>query len=313
MGKIKKMFLALFSLVLFSCLGCGQQQPIKTVSHDGKCTINYVTDRQRMKRVTISGGYLRSSPEIVADNIIATAYNGSKAIIYGDRKIDKVEWAKVTTREATTGWYSVEPKLIDGKYQELPLDIMEKTYITTYPQISGIKEEAAANINKEIKNYLDVYSYVVGPVGNNLHCLVTYNKNNILSILFESPFVSYRIYLTKDVNNSKFWKNVNKYCFISLLRSNAQPNALYAERSDLQYGLVFDLKTGKRLSCEDFLLPKQEKIIADMVKKFGQGAFIQNDNFYITEDKEIKVFVSRNGENPGRVTLDLTQLGRKDF
>ena len=313
MGEIKKIFLVVFSLVLFSCLGCGQQQPIKPVNDEGKCTINYVTDRQRMKRLTFSGGYLRSSPEILANNIIAPAYNGSKAIIYGDRKIDKVEWAKVTTREATTGWYSVEPKLIDGKKEELPLDIMEKTYITTYPQISGIDEEAAVNINKEIKTYMDVYNYVVGPVGNNLHCRVTYNKNNILSILFESPFVSYRIYPTKDVNNIKFWKNVTKYCFISLLCSSAQPNTLYAEHSDLQYGLVFNLKTGKRLSYHYFLLPKQDKVIIDMVRTFGQDAFIKNDNFYITEDKEIKIFVSRNGENPGRFTLDLTPLGRKDF
>ena len=313
MSRIKSVFLLVFILVSLGCWGCGVQSPRALVSHEGECVVNYITDSQRMKRVTFSGGYLRSSPEILPGNILAVTRNGSKAIIYGERKIDNVEWAKVTTREGITGWYSVEPAIIDGKKTQLPLDIMKKTYITTYPQISGISVDAAAKINAEINNYMEVYNYVVGPVGNNLHCLVTYNKNNLLSILFESPFVNYRIYATKDINNIKFWKNVNKYCFISSLSADAQPNMLQAERSDLQYGMVFDLKTGNRLNYQEFLLPKQDSAVADRVKTFGQDALVQKDNFYITEDKEIKVFVSHNGENPGRFTLDLTTLGGKDF
>jgi len=313
MRKFKLIFLILGLLVLFCCFGCGPQPPSKPAANVGKCTINYVTDSQRMKRVTFSGGYLRSSPEMLKDNILVATPNGSKGIIYGDRQIDKVEWAKVTTREGTTGWYNVEPKLIDGKKVVLPLDIMEKTYSTTYPQISGVADDVAAKINEEINNYLTVFKYVVGPVGNNLHCLVTYNKNNVLSILFESPFVSYRIYPTVDVNNIKFWENIKKYCFISSLTADALPNALYAERSDLQCGLVFDLKTGKRLNYQDFMLHKQDEAVADLMSTFGEDASIQSDNFYITEDKEIKVFVSHNGMNPGRVALDLTSLGIKKF
>ena len=314
MRKLKPFFLLLLFLVLLCCFGCGlQQSQSKQSAEAGRCTINYVTDSQRMKRVTFSGGYLRSSPEILKDNIVASALKGSKGIIYGDRQINTLEWAKVTTREGTTGWYSVEPKLIDGKKVILPLDIMEKTYSTTYPQIYGVAENVADKINGEIQNYLSVFKYVVGPVGNNLHCRVTYNKNNILSILFESPFVSYRIYPKEDVNNIEFWDNVKKYCYVSPLIADAQPNFLYAERSDLQYGLVFDLKTGKRLSYQDFMLHKQEEEVADLLSKFGNDASIQSENFYITEDKEIKVFVSHNGKNPGRVALDLTSLGIKKF
>ena len=313
MRKFKLLFLLLLFFVLLCCFGCGAQPQSKPAAKPGQCTINYVTDSQRMKRVTFSGGYLRSSPEMLKDNIVAAALNGSKGIIYGDRQINTVEWAKVTTREGTTGWYSVEPKLVDGKKVVLPFDIMEKTYSTTYPQITGVADNVADKINGEIKNYLSVFKYVVGPVGNNLHCRVTYNKNNILSILFESPFVSYRIYPKEDVNNIEFWDNVKKYCYVSPLIADAQPNVLYAERSDLQYGLVFDLKTGKRLSYQDFMLHKQEEEVADLLSKFGNDASIQSENFYITEDKEIKVFVSHNGKNPGRATLDLTSLGIKKF
>lgn len=313
MRKFKLLFFLLLFFVLLCCFGCGSQPQSKPDAKAGQCTINYVADSQRMKRVTFSGGYLRSSPEMLNDNIVAAALNGSKGIIYGDRQIDNVEWAKVTTREGTTGWYSVEPKVIDGKKVVLPLNIMEKTYSTTYPQIGGVAENVAEKINEEIKNYLSVFKYVVGPVGNNLHCRVTYNKNNILSILFESPFVSYRIYPTEDVNNIEFWENVKKYCFVSPLIADAQPKVLYAERSDLQYGLVFDLKTGKRLSYKDFMLHKQDEEVADLLSKFGDDASIQSENFYITEDKEIKVFVSHNGMNPGRVALDLTSLGIKKF
>jgi hypothetical protein len=313
MRKFKLLFFLLLFFVLLCCFGCGSQPQSKPDAKAGQCTINYVADSQRMKRVTFSGGYLRSSPEMLNDNIVVAALNGSKGIIYGDRQIDNVEWAKVTTREGTTGWYSVEPKVIDGKKVVLPLDIMEKTYSTTYPQIGGVAENVAEKINEEIKNYLSVFKYVVGPVGNNLHCRVTYNKNNILSILFESPFVSYRIYPTEDVNNIEFWENVKKYCFVSPLIADAQPKVLYAERSDLQYGLVFDLKTGKRLSYQDFMLHKQDEEVADLLSKFGDDASIQSENFYITEDKEIKVFVSHNGMNPGRVALDLTSLGIKKF
>jgi len=313
MSKFKLLFFLLLFFVLLCCFGCGSQPQSKPDAKAGQCTINYVADSQRMKRVTFSGGYLRSSPEMLNDNIVVAALNGSKGIIYGDRQIDNVEWAKVTTREGTTGWYSVEPKVIDGKKVVLPLDIMEKTYSTTYPQIGGVAENVAEKINEEIKNYLSVFKYVVGPVGNNLHCRVTYNKNNILSILFESPFVSYRIYPTEDVNNIEFWENVKKYCFVSPLIADAQPKVLYAERSDLQYGLVFDLKTGKRLSYQDFMLHKQDEEVADLLSKFGDDASIQSENFYITEDKEIKVFVSHNGMNPGRVALDLTSLGIKKF
>jgi len=313
MSKFKWIFFALGLFVLACCFGCGSQPPSEPDDNSGKCTISYVTDSQRMKRITFSGGYLRSSPEILKGNIVVSALKGSKGIIYGERKIDKVEWAKVTTREGTTGWYSVEPKLVDGKLEVQPLDIMEKTYSTTYPQISGVADDVAEKINGEIKKYLAVFKYVVGPVGNNLHCRVTYNKNNILSILFESPFVSYRIYPTEDVNNIGFWENVKKYCFISPLIADAQPKVLYAERSDLQYGFVFDLKTGKRLKYQDFMLHKKDKGIDDLLATVGDDASMQSDNFYITEDKEIKVFVSHNGVNPGRVALDLTGLGIKKF
>lgn len=313
MDKIKNVVLLVFALVSLSCLGCGLSSPSKVINDNGKCVVNYITDSQRMKRITFSGGYLRSSPAILADNILATTLPGSKAIIYGERKIDNVEWAKVTTREGTTGWYNAEPEIIDGKKTAPNLDIMEKTYITTYPEVSGIAVDAASKINEEIKNYMDVYKYVVGPVGNNLHCSVTYNKNNILSILFESPFISYRIYPTKDVNNGGFWEHLKKYAFVSLLIGDAQQDMLYAERSDLQYGLVFDLRTGERLNYKEFLLPQKEKEVNLLVSEFGQDAQVQNDNFYITEDKEIKVFVSHNGKNPGKTALDLTPMSIKEF
>lgn len=247
-----KIFLAICLMALLSlCVGCGGFEPQMPT---GKATIQYITKENRMERLTFDDGYLRSTPEMASGTIVANVYKGSQGMLYGKRLINGMYWAKVTTREGVTGWYSPGDKL--GEPASRDLNTSSKNYSTTYPVISGISEKAAAKINKDINDYLAAFKYVAGPVGNTLQCRITYNAEDRLSVLFTAGAVISRSYKVADVNNSEFWPTITKYCFIPELHSDVAKENLVAPITDLQYAMVYDLTTGTDYPMMYFLAVK---------------------------------------------------------
>ena len=313
MNKLKLLLVTILCLAVQLVCGCADKK--ENIIPKGTCKVDYVTTSTKMERITFSGGFLRSSATPSDDNIVANALKGSKGIIYGKRTINNVEWAKVTTREGVTGWYCLEPgeDANEKAKNKEALDVNTKNYIVTYPTISGIDQEAASKINQEISKYMEVFRYISGPVGNNLRCLVTYNQNNILSILFESPLVQNRIFRASEVNDSASWSNLRNYCFVSYLVSDAIPNVLYAQKVDMQCGMVFDLKTGKRLNYKDLLKSGVNTDLAPMLTQYGEGSYVQNNNFFLTNTGNLDIFVDAQGSDAERKVLEIEKNKVKDL
>lgn len=305
MKKIAVLLLGLMVLLLGS--GCKQaaKPPVPT-----KAQINFVNTDHEMEHIIFSGGYLRSEPELIASNIICPLIKGSQGILYGKRRISKKEWAKVTTREGLTGWYSPADSL--DKENNSSLQLRRGNFQRSYPQISGIKEETAQLINAEIANYLEAFKLVVGPVGSNLQCRITYNKHNILSMLFTVPKINYRTYDIGLTQNKKKWEKLNKYCAISPLKAFAASSGLTAEVSDLQYAMTFDLQTGKRLDLAYFLQDNLAKVKPVLAAK-GVALTLQADNFYIEGTNELIGLAEVSEADWGRTRIELSDLVKRKF
>lgn len=310
-GKaIMKIFLAIFVSVL--CLlpiGCGST---KFPESTGKGTIQYVTKDNRMERVLFADGFLRSTPEIASGTIVANVYKGSQGMLYGKRFINGMYWAKVTTREGVTGWYSAGDK--EGVEANADLSTLQKNYSMTYPVVSGISEDAAKKINGEITAYLKAFKYVAGPVGNTLQCRVTYNANNLLSILFTAGAVRNRSYKITDINNAGFWSTITKYCFIPELHSDVDKGNMLAPITDLQYGMVFSLTTGDRLSYLDFIGQEQKNKVAALLNKSGKVKQNGTECFYVEPGQKLWVFVGEESSSvAGLKLVDISSLVTKKY
>lgn len=305
---MKKIIILLMSLLfLLNMAGCSVP---KAIVQEKKAKIDFINTDHVMERVTFNGGFLRTEPEINPSNILYPLLKGTQGIIYGKRKINGKEWAKVTTREGLTGWYT--PSDVKEKDADPYLKIDKKNYQISYPQISGISEEAANNINGEIKNYLEAFSYVSGPVGGYLQCRVTYNRNNILSILFTTPKIYYRTYDTKTVQDKKKWETVCKYCRVSPLSPVISDTGLTAQINDLQYAMTFDLTTGKRLTLDYFLGNNQNKVNAVLAAE-GSPLHLEKDDFYVEEKQQLTVLAEQQGPEWDRKRVKLSSLVTRDF
>jgi len=300
--------LCLGVLLLLSLAGCSVPNNIMPAK---KAKIDFINTDHVMERVTFNGGFLRSEPEINPSNTIYPLLKGTQGMLYGKRKINGKEWAKVTTREGYTGWYTASD--VKDKNADQSLHTDNKNYQISYPQISGIKEEAAKNINAEIKKYLDIFSYVTGPVGGYLQCRVTYNKNSILSILFTTPKIYYRTYDTKTVQDKDKWTDICKYCRISPLNSVIAETGLTAEVNDLQYAMTFDLTTGKRLTTDYFLGNNSQGKVDELLAAEGNRLHLDKDNFYVEEQKQLTVLVEQQGPEWDRKKVKLSSLVTKYF
>lgn len=309
MRKLNKIMGCMFCLLLL-LTGCSQLPVVGKPAQD-RAKIEFVNKDHKMARLIFAGGFLRTSPEMVKENIVLPAPKGSQGIFYGKRKINGIDWAKVTTREGVTGWYGLSK---DAKgTAPAALEITNKNYQVSYPQVSGIPEEAAAKINEEIAKYLSVFNYVAGPVGNPLQCQITYNQNNLLSIMFFTPSVRYRYYEVGEINNYKRWQEIRKYCYMTDFYSDAKPDNLYVAINDLQYGMVFDVRTGKRMQYRDFLRKDAEGAVQDKVAELGSDAYLAPDNFYLEDNQRVSAFVEHGGSAPGRSILKLNELAKKDL
>lgn len=306
---MKKFIALLLSvLFLFSLSGCSVAPKALL---EKKAKIEFINTDHVMERVTFNGGFLRNEPEITPSNIIYPLLKGSQGIIYGKRKINGKEWAKVTTREGLTGWYT--PSDQKNKDEDIYLKTDNKNYQLSYPQISGIKENAAAKINGEIKNYLDAFRFVTGPVGGYLQCRVTYNKNNILSILFTTPKIYYRTYDTQTVQNENQWNEICKYCRISPLSPVIADRGLTAQVNDLQYAMTFDLDTGNRLTLDYFLAGTDPEKIEEVLSAAGNRLHLEKDDFYVEDKKELTALVEQQGPQWDRKRVKLSSLVTRDF
>ena len=305
----------LIKVVLVICLGtlpgvfsgCGST---KTQKQQNKATIQYITKDNRMERILFNDGFLRSTPEITSGTIVINVYKGSQGMMYGKRFINGMYWAKVTTREGVTGWYSPGDK--PGQEANTDLSTTQKNFSMTYPVISGISSQAEEKINKEITEYVEAFKFVAGPVGNTLQCRITYNKDNLLSILFTSGAVRNRIYKVTDVNNHAFWTNIIKYCFIPELNSDMDKVNLVAPITDLQYAMVFSLQTGDRLSYDYFIGNNSKK--QDFFRKLGNLRQKGTDCFYLEPGGKLWAYFEREkGPETGRKLVDLSSLVTKKF
>lgn len=278
--------------------------------------VEFVTRQHTMERIQFAGGYLRNLPEEKPETILRPAPAGAQGMIFGKRVINGLEWAKVATRDGITGWYTMPAKPgASAKDKRDILKITKDEYETTYPQVTGeISPQAQDRINQELGNYIGVFRYVAGPVGSQLQCQVTYNKNHLLSILFTAPPLLYRMMPVSDVNNLASWARLKKYAYVSPLLGGADPTLLRAEKIDLQYALVFDLDTGNRLTLGHFLGTGQEEAIQQRLDGLGTGARLQPDNFYINEQGQLIALASVQEPKPGgRTPLDLSDLVVKEF
>ena len=306
---VKAMLAVCLGALLSVFAGCGNAKPQQ---EPGKAAIEYITKDNRMERVLFNDGFLRSTPEITSGTIVSNVYKGSQGMMYGKRAINGMYWAKVTTREGITGWYSAGDE--NGQPAHTDLKTTQKNYSMTYPVISGISSEAAEKINKEITDYIEAFKYVAGPVGNTLQCRVTYNKNHLLSILFTSGAVLNRTYKVTDVNNSEFWQSITKYCFIPELHSDMHKENLVAPLTDLQYAMVFSLTTGKRLSYDYFLGKNKEQEVKYLLAQNNKQNNIVMDCFYIESGKKLWAYVERDkGPETGRKLVNLSDLVEKQF
>ena len=115
------------------------------------------------------------------------------------------------------------------------------------------------------------------------------------------------------MNNLPSWTQLKKYACVSPLLGGADPNLLIAEKTDLQYAMVFDLATGSRLSLEYFIGHSHEKELQELLEQFGEDARLQRDNFYVDEKGKIIALVSVAEPDSGRVPLDLSGLRARDY
>lgn len=329
-------------LVLLGCSlflgGCGKKSaqepagelPQKTAVQESKGTesktiapgegtqgarVEFVTRPHSLERIQFAGGYLRNLPEEKSETILRRAPAGAVGMIFGKREINGLEWAKVATRDGVTGWYTMPAKPgAAPKAKREALKITQDEYETVYPQVTGgISSQAQDRINQELGNYIGVFRYVTGPVGGGLQCQVTYNRNNLLSLVFTAKPIRFRMIPVSEVNNLASWARLKKYAFVSPLVGGADPALLRAETIDLQYALVFDLTTGNRLTLGYFLGNGQQETIQQRVEALGSGARYQTDNFYINEKGQLIALASVEGDTPGRTPLDLSDLVIKEF
>ena len=278
--------------------------------------VEFVTRQHSMERIQFVGGYLRNLPEEKPETILRPAPEGALGMIFGKREINGLEWAKVATRDGITGWYAVPARPgASPKEKRDALKISRDDYQTTYPQVTGeISPQAQDRINQELGNYIGVFRYMTGPVGSSLQCQVTYNRNNLLSIVFTAPPIRYRMVPVSEVNNLASWARLKKYAYMSPLLGGADPTLMQAEKIDLQYALVFDLTTGSRLNLSYFLGTGQKEIIQARLEALGRGGRLQPDNFYINEQGQLIALVSVRDPSPGgRTPLDLSDLVIKEF
>ena len=310
MQKVGKFLIGLIFVLAFLVAGCSKTPPANS-NLAGRAEIDFVNKDHRMERINFAGGVLRTAPEVARDNIVLTLPKGSQGIFYGKRKINNIEWAKVTTREGVTGWYGLQKDPREPERAQLAFDLTNKNYQVSYPKVSGISEEAATRINDAIANYLSVFNYVTGAVGNPLQCQITYNQKNLLSIMFFAPSVRNRYYGVTDINNTGYWQRIRKYCYMTDFYSALQPDKLYVAISDLQYGMVFDLTSGRRLRYNEFLAQNTEDEVKARVAEFGQDAYLAPDNFYLEQGQKVAAFVEHSGTAPGRSILNLGDLARK--
>ncbi len=284
MRNIKTM---MFYILLVFCVGGCSGQPLV----GQKAKLNYVNQDHVMEHVTFNGGYLRKEPEQSTGNITSGLIRGSRGLLYGKRRINGKEWGKVTTREGLTGWYT---PVEENKGENTYLKVDKRNYQQSYPEVGGIKEEAARFINQEIAAYLEVFNYVVGPVGSGLQCRVTFNDNKVLSIVFTAAVINYRTYPLTAVQDEAQWKKINTYAALSPLMAMATSQGLTAKSTDLQYAMTFSLTTGKRLTLQDFGLTS-ESVKAAVVDKLGVGSQVDGTNFYLTEQGQL-VLLAQQGD-----------------
>jgi len=277
--------------------------------------VEFVTREHGMERITFSGGYLRSLPEEKPETIMRPAPAGSQGMMFGKREINGLEWAKVATRDGVTAWYAVPAREGAAKGEKrAPLQVADSVYRSTYPQITGgVEPRVQDRINQELGNYFSVYRHVTGPVGGELQCRASYNRNKILSLVFSGKPIRFRSYPVSEVNNLPSWTQLKKYACVSPLLGGADPNLLIAEKTDLQYAMVFDLATGSRLSLEYFIGHSHEKELQELLEQFGEDARLQRDNFYVDEKGKIIALVSVAEPDSGRVPLDLSGLRARDY
>lgn len=331
---MKTILTALFLSLCVLCTSCGSQkkeqsqeipfknpapsQETKTIaSGEGQrgARVEFVTREHGMERITFSGGYLRSLPEEKPETILRPAPTGSQGMIFGKREINGLEWAKVATRDGVTAWYAVPAREGAAKGEKrAPLQVTNSVYRSTYPQITGGVEPRVQDlVNQELGNYFSVYRHVTGPVGGELQCRVTYNKNRLLSLVFSGKPIRFRSYPVSEVNNLPSWAQLKKYAYVSPLMGGADPNLLLADKTDLQYAMVFDLVTGSRLTLDYFIGPGREKELQELLEPLGEGARLQRDNFYVDEKGNLTALASVQVPDTGRVPLDLTGLKSKAF
>ena len=280
--------------------------------------IEFVTREHKMERVIVSGGYLYRLPEISPETLVREVPAGSQGMIYGKREINGRQWAKVTTRDGLTGWYTVPDsaeKAADGSGEGAAgLEETDKVYRSTYPQVAGgVPPEVQNRINAALNEYLEAYRFVTGPVGSNLTCRVTYNRKNLLSLVFSGPPIYFRSYPVSVINDSAAWDRLRRYMFLSPLWGGSDPDLMTAAVTDIQYGMVFDLRTGQRLSTADFIGSGQDGTVRQMLATLGDTAELDPENFYVDEKGQLFLLASRQEPEPGRVPLDLSALVDRNY
>lgn len=193
-----------------------------------------------------------------------------------------------------------------------PLQITNEGYRTIFPQVTGgVTSQVQDRINQELGNYLSVYRHITGPVESGLQCRVTYNRRQILSLVFQGDPILYRSYPVTEVNSLASWTRLKHYAYVSPLQGGADPSLLTARITDLHYGLVFDLVTGSRLPLEYFLGQNRQEAIRERLADLGEGARFQKDNFYIDTQGHLVALASVPGK--GRVEMDLSDLVIREF
>lgn len=277
--------------------------------------VEFVTREHKMERVLFSGGYLRSLPEEKPETILRPAPAGALGMIFGKREINGLEWAKVATRDGVTGWYTVpaRPGVPRGEKREA-LKITHDGYQNTYPQVTGgVTPQVQDRINQELGNYISVYRHITGPVESELQCRVTYNRNHLLSLVFQGKPVLYRNYPVTEVNNLASWTRLKNYAWVSPLMGGADGSLLLARKTDFQYAMVFDLNTGNRLTLDHFLGSSQQEAIQEKLGSLEAWARLQKDNFYIEPQGKLVALASVSQGEGGRVPLDLSDLVIREF
>ena len=271
--------------------------------------VEFVTREHKMERVLFSGGYLRSLPEEKPETILRPAPAGALGMIFGKREIN------VATRDGVTGWYTVpaRPGAPRGEKREA-LKITHDGYQNTYPQVTGgVTPQVQDRINQELGNYISVYRHITGPVESELQCRVTYNRNHLLSLVFQGKPVLYRNYPVTEVNNLASWTRLKNYAWVSPLMGGADSSLLLARKTDFQYAMVFDLNTGNRLTLDHFLGSSQQEAIQEKLGSLEAWARLQKDNFYIEPQGKLVALASVSQGEGGRVPLDLSDLVIREF